>query len=59
MRSSHAAANWIFERMGLAVALAGDLLEERAAGRSVVWYWGQVLIAIWLALWYPALTFDT
>jgi hypothetical protein len=26
-------------------------LEERARGRSKVWYWGQVLIAIWTGIW--------
>jgi hypothetical protein len=50
MRLSHAAA-WIFERIGLDVALAGDLLEECAGGRSVIWYWRQVLIAIWVGAW--------
>jgi hypothetical protein len=51
MSSSHAAAAWIFERVGLDVALAGDLMEECAEGRSVVWYWRQVLVAIWVGTW--------
>jgi hypothetical protein len=46
MRRSHAAANWLLERLGLDVALAGDLLEECARGRSAIWYWRQVLIAL-------------
>ena len=50
MRSSQA-ATWIFELLGLDVALAGDLLEECAAGRSVVWYWRQVLVAVWVGTW--------
>ena len=39
MRPSHAAVGWLFERLGLDAALAGDLIEECAAGRSVFWYW--------------------
>jgi hypothetical protein len=51
MRRSQAAAAWIFERLGLDVALAGDLLEECAGGRSIVWYWRQVLVAVWVGTW--------
>jgi hypothetical protein len=51
MRASHSIAIWLFERLGLDVALAGDLLEECARGRSVIWYWRQVLIAIWTGTW--------
>jgi hypothetical protein len=51
MRSSHSIAVWLLERLGLDVALTGDLLEERARGRSVIWYWRQVLIAIWTGTW--------
>lgn len=51
MRSSHAIAAWLFERLGLDLALAGDLSEERAHGRSAIWYWGQVLIAIRIGMW--------
>jgi hypothetical protein len=51
MRSSHATAVWIFERLGLDVALAGDLLEERARGRSTTWYRRQVLFAICTGIW--------
>jgi hypothetical protein len=49
MRRPH--AGWIFERLGLDVALAGDLIEECAAGRSVFWYWRQVLAAVWVGIW--------
>jgi hypothetical protein len=41
----------MFERLGLDVALVGDLLEERARGRSTIWYWRQVLTAIWIGIW--------
>jgi hypothetical protein len=51
MRRSHAATAWIFERLGLDVALAGDLLEECAGGRSIVWYWRQVFVAVWVGTW--------
>jgi len=51
MRSSHVIAVWLFERLGLDGALAGDLFEERARGRSTIWYWKQVLFAIWIGIW--------
>jgi hypothetical protein len=51
MRRSHAAANWLLERLGLDVALAGDLLEECARGRSTFWYWRQMLIAVLTGIW--------
>jgi len=51
MRTSHAITVWIFDRLDLDGALAGDLLEEGARGRSTLWYWRQVLIAIWTAIW--------
>jgi DNA-binding transcriptional LysR family regulator len=51
VRSSHALAVWLFERLGVDAALAGDLLEECARGRSTIWYWKQVLIAIWFGIW--------
>ena len=51
MRTSHAITAWMFDRLDLDGALAGDLLEERARGRSTFWYWRQVLIAIWTNIW--------
>ena len=51
MRTSHAITVWMFDRLDLDDALAGDLLEERARGRPTVWYWRQVLIAIWTGIW--------
>ncbi|HEV3200552.1 MAG TPA: hypothetical protein VGZ73_21770 [Bryobacteraceae bacterium] len=51
MRSSHAIAVWLFERLRLDVGLAGDLVEERAQGRSAIWYGRQVLIAVWIGIW--------
>ena len=51
MRASHKIANWLFECLCLDVALTGDLLEECARGRSVIWYWRQVLVGIWVGTW--------
>jgi len=51
MRSSHAIAIWLFERLDLDAALTGDLLEERDLGRSAIWYWRQVLVAVWIGIW--------
>ena len=46
-----ALATWMLEHLILGTdrdALAGDLLEEFRQGRSVQWYWRQVLAAIFL-----------
>jgi hypothetical protein len=51
MRLSHAATVWMLERLGLDSALAGDLLEESARRRSNIWYWRQVLMAMWTGVW--------
>lgn len=51
MKSSHAIATWLFEYLGLDGALNGDLREERERGRSAVWYWKQVVIAVWVGMW--------
>lgn len=51
MRSSDSIAVRLFERLGLDAALIGDLVEESAGGRSTIWYWKQVLIAIWIGTW--------
>jgi hypothetical protein len=51
MNSSQAIAKWLFERVGLDVALTGDLLEERGRRRSAIWYWRQVLIAVCVGIW--------
>lgn len=53
MSSSDVIIAWIFDRLLLDVALAGDLREERAQGRSRIWYWRQVLIAICSGVWRP------
>jgi hypothetical protein len=41
----------LFKRAGLDVGLTGDLLEERACGRSALWYWSQVAIAMLAGVW--------
>ena len=49
MRSAHPPklATWVLRRLGSHnEALAGDLLEEYQRGRSKLWYWRQVLIAV-------------
>jgi hypothetical protein len=50
MRSSQAIAAWLFDRLDLDVALLGDLAEERER-RSAIWYWRQVLFAVWACMW--------
>jgi len=49
--NSSQSTNWLFERVGLDAALTGDLLEERHRGRSAIWYWRQVMIAVSVAIW--------
>jgi hypothetical protein len=39
---------WLLESGGFDAALAGDLIEERARGRSITWYWRQLLMAAWI-----------
>jgi hypothetical protein len=51
MRLSHAVAVWILNRLNIDSALGGDLLEECAQGRSMIWYWRQVVIAVWTGVW--------
>jgi hypothetical protein len=56
MRSSKAPAlaTWLLEHVvpgDRSEALAGDLLEQFGQGRSVAWYWRQVLVAIFLGFW--------
>lgn len=51
MRSSCAIVAWLFDRLDLDVALSGDLMEECERGRSAIWYWRQVLIAVWVGIW--------
>jgi hypothetical protein len=51
-RPPPAVATWVLQHLGAGTheeALAGDLIEQYARGRSRLWYWQQVLIAIWFA----------
>ena len=50
MSQPHAIAVWLFDSLDLDVALSGDLLEECERGRSAIWYWRQVLIAVWVGI---------
>ncbi len=34
----HPIASWLFQRLSLDVALAGDILEENERGHSRIWY---------------------
>jgi hypothetical protein len=46
------AATWLLQRLGAgwhSESLAGDLIEQYAQGRSRLWYWQQVVLAIVLA----------
>jgi hypothetical protein len=51
MSSSHRIIIRLCERLSLDVALIGDLLEEYDRGRSAIWYWRQVLIAVGMGTW--------
>ena len=53
MSSSDVVVSWIFDRLGVDVALAGDLREERAHSRSTIWFCRQVLIAICIGIGRP------
>jgi hypothetical protein len=47
-------ASWILDRFGAAPeteAIAGDLLEQYALGRSRLWYWREVMVAIFRGTW--------
>ena len=50
MRSAHATVAWVFDRLDLDIALLGDLVEE-CERRSAIWYWRQVLFAVWAGMW--------
>jgi hypothetical protein len=51
VKLSQAIADWLFERIGIDVGLTGDLSEERARGRSAIWYWTQVAMAVLVGVW--------
>ena len=51
MRFSRTISVWLFECLELDQALVGDLMQERERDRSAIWYWWQVLIAVWLGIW--------
>jgi hypothetical protein len=48
MNSTHPPplATWLLQRFGAKEALVGDLIERYQRGRSIGWYWRQVLPAI-------------
>ena len=41
----------LLEQGGLDTVIAGDLLEERARGRSSTWYWRQLVMAAGIGSW--------
>jgi hypothetical protein len=51
MRYSRAVATWLLEQLRIDIGLTGDLLEEREDGRSAIWYWRQVLVAVAVNIW--------
>jgi len=51
MRYSRAVATWLLEQLRIDIGLTGDLLEERENGRSAIWYWRQVLVAVAVNIW--------
>jgi len=51
MKSPRAIAMWLLESGGVEAAIAGDLLEEHARGRSIHWYWRQLLMAACIGSW--------
>jgi hypothetical protein len=51
MTQEHRMANWLFEHLGVDVALAGDILEEYKQRRSRVWLAKQVLVAVFAGVW--------
>jgi len=50
MRSSSFAV-WLLDRFGIDESVTGDLVEQRARGRSHVWFWRQALGAIVVAVY--------
>lgn len=47
-------ATWVLTHLDLGThgdSLAGDLLEQYAQGRSRLWYWRQVGVAVWIHTW--------
>ena len=51
MRHSRAVATWLLEQLRIDIGLTGDLLEEQENGRSAIWYWRQVLVAVAVNIW--------
>lgn len=48
-------AAWLLQRFGPlpeTEAIAGDLLEHYQRGRSRLWYWREVLVAIFTGTWF-------
>jgi hypothetical protein len=48
MRKPHTWTSSLLLDLGAQEAFVGDLVEEYASGRSRLWYWRQVLAAVWL-----------
>jgi hypothetical protein len=54
MKNPPKVATWLLRHLDLGThsdSLAGDLLEQYAQGRSWLWYWQQVAVAVWIHTW--------
>ena len=54
VKSPPRVATWLLRHLDLGThsdSLAGDLLEQYAQGRSQLWYWRQVAVAVWFHTW--------
>ncbi len=53
MKHEHGMANWLFEHLGVDIALAGDIIEEYEPRKSRAWLAKQVMVAVCAGVWNP------